>query len=210
MKTTSVFLVVVCFLLTTTTFSQDHPSCAIPNPASRINIEDVTEALKLLGVELYKYSITSSDALKFNILFQEYLNGKCIDSSFLLGENKIKSAERTIWKPLIISKDTNYLRIYCQKETDSTFLLDAAYSFFSFGSMQKSINVPLSKFGRHIFYSFGSPKINGRGLYKVLAFTPTCKQVFGNQTIEYLSFSDNIVEMSSLVKHFYLISVVAK
>jgi hypothetical protein len=209
MKTTYLIFTVISILLATAAFSQEHPSCAIPNSSLKPNFEDVNEALKLLGVELYKYSISSSETLKFNVFFQEYLNGKCIDSSFLIEENTIKSVQRTIWKPLIISKDTNCLKFFCQKVTDSTFLINAGYSFFGVGSIQKRINVPLSKFGMHHFYSFGSPKINGRGFYKVLMLTPTCKQVVGSHIVEYLGFSENIDEISSLVKHFYLLSVVA-
>ena len=211
MKTTYLIFTVISMLLATTTFSQEYPSCAIPNPLLKTNFEDVNEALKLLGVELYKYSISSSETLKFNLFFQEYLNGKCIDSSFLLEENTITRLEQTIWKPLIISKDTTIcLKIFCQKETDSTYLINAEYSFLGAGSIQKRIKVPFSKFGMHHFYSFGSPKINGRGFYKVLMLTPTCKQVVGGHTVEYLGFSENIDEISSLVKHFYLLSVVGK
>jgi len=210
MKTIYVFFTVISMFLATTTFSQEHPSCPLPNPLLKTNFEDVSEALKLLGVELYKYSITSSETLKFNLFFQEYLDGKCIDSSYLIEEKTLNRLEHTIWKPLVIAKDTNIcLKFFCQKETDSTFLINGEYSFFGVGSIQKRINVPFSKFGRHVFYSFGSPKINGKGFYKVLLLTPTCKLVAGNHTVEYLGFSENIDEISSLVKHFYLLSVVA-
>ena len=93
MKTTYLIFTVISMLLATTTFSQEHPSCPLPNPLLKTNFEDVSEALKLLGVELYKYSISSSETLKFNLFFQEYLNGKCIDSSFLLEENTITRLE---------------------------------------------------------------------------------------------------------------------
>jgi len=78
MKTTYLIFTVISILLATAAFSQEHPSCAIPNSSLKPNFEDVNEALKLLGVELYKYSISSSETLKFNVFFQDILMGNVL------------------------------------------------------------------------------------------------------------------------------------
>jgi len=162
-----------------------------------------------MGMNIYKYAMNSEDTLNFNLLYQEYLNGKCVDSSRIVSDDVINKVNNMFHQSLIITKDTNFLEVFVQNKSDSIYSIKSVYSFFGLGSMQKEIVVPYAKFGKHELREFASPKISNKGCYPILMLGVSWKQNINGQSVQRFCYPESIEQIKVLIPHFYVFSVIA-
>jgi hypothetical protein len=171
-----------------------------------IKSDDILKALSSIGVNIYKYALTSNEIFNFNILFEEYSQGKCIDSTLLVTDDNIQVFKNLLQKSLIIQKDTTYLSIFVHQKFDSTYILNIDYSFFS---TKKEIEISNLKYGQHKIREFPSPKISTQGIYPILILSLPWNQVMNGIEVERFCFPENIEIIKKMVTHFYVLSIIA-
>jgi hypothetical protein len=173
---------------------------------SFIKPQDIYKGLTYMGLDIYKYAVASDITYDFNLLFEEYKDGKCIDSAKLISDESINLAKNVFQKPLVISNDTSFLCFYVQQKDDSVYTFNYAYPTFS---SYKRIIIQNSRLNKHGLKEFASPKISNKGKYPVLVLSTPWKQDLGGQTVYRYCFPENIEQIKKLVEHFYVFSILA-
>lgn len=171
-----------------------------------IKTDDIYKALNLIGLNIYKYAITADSTYNFNLQYEEYLHGKCVDSSKLINNETLLMLKNVLQANLTINKDTTFLNIISQQKSDSIFTINFSFSAFL---SKKEIVCSNSKYGDHKLREFASPKIKDPGKYPVLLLSTPWKQEINGKTVMRYCFPEDIQSIRQMAEHFYVISVVA-